>query len=172
MPLKLVLKIIKKSLLRKKLIKSSNDEDFYAYFFQEISKKTGIGLQEFYKPTFTKNSLNFTKSFKTSYLQKLAMSEKFMIDCKTLFQKEFFENQRKILTCRLERLFYKLKNHLYKYKNSKQSFESKLVKFLNYSKIQLPCNICQIFNSSKTVHEIFLDQDFKGASDNASAKSD
>ena len=154
-------KVLRKALARKKVIKSTSYEDFYKYYFGEITSKTNINIEEFYKPTFTKNSLNFTKSFRASYLQKLAMSESFMKNSRTVFQKEFHNNQRKILSNRLERLFTKLRTYLYRYKNSKQSFESKLIKFLNTTKIQLPWNICQILNSSKTVHEVFLDQYFK-----------
>ena len=133
--------------------------DFYSYYFKDVCKEHNLKIETFYKPSFTKNSKLTTRSFKKDYLRMLKLSDKFMSDSELAFEDYFMEHQKAFVVNRLNKIFDKLRIFLAKKANEEECFDQKLIRFLNETNLQLPWTISQVHESSKTIKEIFFEND-------------
>lgn len=95
-----------------------------------------------------------TRSFRKEYVKMLKLSEVFMTDAHQAFSVNFYDNQKILIRCKIEKIFAKLKHFLQKSTETGDSFEMQIIRFLNVTNLQFPWSILQIIEAEKTIYDI------------------
>lgn len=133
-----------------------NDDEFYTFYFKEVCEKKGVGLDKFIKPTFTKNSIISTRSFKREYIHRLMESESFMKDAHEAFSEHFHKNQRLLIQRKIDKIFGKLQAFMLKMGATDDHMEVKIAKFLNIFNLQFPWTILQALEALESIRKVLF----------------
>lgn len=137
----------------------TEEGQFYRYYFGRVCLETGLKLADFYKPTFSKDSKVKTRSFKRDYINTLMQSRHFVADAVEVFEREFEQSQREIISNKFENIFRKLQEFFEKEHASQVPLEVKFAHFLNEMNLQFPWTFFHALSSKRTILERLAGQE-------------
>lgn len=124
--------------------KNTFDEFFYMFYFDEISKKEGILIEDFYYPiASTKCKKNSAKTINQTYLNNIRKSDKFMTDIGNYITKRFASDYNKEVDSKLLDLVTRWENELTK-TESLTDLKEQLQSYFKGSKSKLPWTIYEV----------------------------
>lgn len=84
-----------------------SDRLFYNYYFGKVAEERGISLAKFYKPTFNQTFNEFEKSFNTTFIYNIKLSDKFMEDFNAVLESEIYFSHARLIESKLQAIFSK-----------------------------------------------------------------
>lgn len=134
--------------------KTCFDEFFYQVYFEEIAKREGIPLEDFYYPiASTKCKKNSAKTINTAYLSNIRKSDRFMDDLKTYIYTQLLKDYSKEIDNKLLDLITRWENEV-KRSGSINDIKATLGSYFKGSKSKLPWTIFEVQHAVEKVRSV------------------